>query len=223
MSFHRQMSPEDETILKRAAQEVRHGWAVNLGIGLPTLLPIYLPPDLHIVFHSENGVVGLDKPLEGGTPDHDIIDAGGRAYALKPGAACFDSVLSFTMIRGGRLDLVVLGSFQVSAAGDLANWMIPGKLTPGMGGGMELAQKARHVLIVSRHADKQGSPKLVEKCTLPLTAAACVGTLITERAVFRKKQGQLTLASLHPDHTVESALEGVNFNVPVQDKLEAWS
>jgi 3-oxoacid CoA-transferase B subunit len=222
MSFHRQLSPEDEIILKRAAREVRDSWTVNLGIGLPSLLPVYLPQNTQLTFHSENGIVGLGKPVEGGTPDYHVIDAGGRAYDMQDGAACFDSILSFTLIRGGRLDLAVLGSFEVAANGDLANWMIPGKLTPGMGGGMEVAQKARHVMIVSRHMDKEGKPKFVKSCSLPLTAAGCVGTLVTERAVFRRQNGKMTLASIHPDHTSDSALEGLDFNVPALEKMEPW-
>ena len=222
MSFNRQITEKDEIILKRAAQEVRNGQTVNLGIGLPTLLPVFLPKGADVMFHSENGSLGTGTPVENGTPDDPVIDAGGRSCALVPGAACFDSVMSFTIVRSGKLDLVVLGAFEVAVNGDLANWMIPGKSTPGMGGGMEVAQKAKRVLVVSHHLDKNGKPKLVSKCRLPLTAPRCVETLITERAVFRRKNGHLTLTSLHPDCTQEMALKDFDFDMPVERDLEEW-
>ena len=139
-----------------------------------------------------------------------------------PGAAFFDSLTSFAIVRGGNLDLAVLGAFEVSVSGDLANWKIPGKLTPGMGGGMELAQKANHVLVISHHLDKRGRGKLVPQCSLPLTAPACVGTLITERAVFRRVDGRMQLASVDPDFDRESALEGIDADVPSAENLEPW-
>jgi 3-oxoacid CoA-transferase B subunit len=219
----RKLSEQDEIILKRAALEVPDGETVNLGIGLPTLLPVYLPAGVRVMFHSENGFLGMGKPIPGGTPDDNIIDAGGRACALVPGAACFDSVMSFTIVRGGRLGLVVLGAFEVSSAGDLANWTIPGKSTPGMGGGMEIAQKAKRVMVVTSHFDKQGKPKFVKQCSLPLTAPSCVDTLVTERAVFRRRDGRMVLSSVNPGHTQKSALEGLDFDVPVQSELEAWA
>lgn len=197
---------EERIIARRAAAELRSGMVVNLGIGLPTRIPGVLPPGVDIAFHSENGFVGMGAPVPGGTPDDDVIDAGGQACSLVPGAACFDSLLSFAIVRGGNLDVAVLGAFEVSVTGDLANWMIPGKLTPGMGGGMELAQKARRVVVVSRHLDRRGRCKVVERCSLPLTAPRCVDTLITERAVLRRAEdGRLALVSVHPDHDVGSA------------------
>lgn len=222
MSFHRLLDAEDEAILRRAARELRPGTVVNLGIGLPTSLPRFLPPGLDVVFHSENGAVGLGEPLPGGTPDHDVIDAGGRAFTLVPGAACFDSALSFALVRGGRLDLAVLGAFEVSVSGDLANWKVPGRLTPGMGGGMELARKARRVLVLARHLDPRGRSRLVSRCSLPLTAPACVDALITGRAVFRMREGRLRLASAHPDHGVEGALRGLPPEVEPLPTLEPW-
>jgi len=215
-------STEEETILRRAALEIEDGSLVNLGIGMPTLLPRFLPNGLDVSFHSENGFVGMGPPLPGGTPDNDVIDAGGRASTLMPGAACFDSVTSFGIVRGGHLDLAVLGAFQIAVNGDLANWKIPGKLTPGMGGAMELAQKARHVLVISRHLDKYGKPKLLPACTLPLTAKGCVDTLITECAVFRYRNGQLRLTSVHPAHTVASVLQSIAAKVEVNAELEPW-
>jgi 3-oxoacid CoA-transferase B subunit len=222
MSIDRQLSGEERELLRRAAREVPRGALVNLGIGLPTFLPRFLPEDSQVVLHSENGFVGLGPPLDAPDPDHHVIDAGGRACTVQPGAAFFDSVMSFMIVRGGHLDLSVLGAFEVSLTGDLANWKIPGKLTPGMGGAMELAQKAKQVLVVSRHLDKKGRGKLVASCSLPLTAAACVDTLVTERALFRRQDGRMRLASVRPDLGVEQALEGVPADLPVNDPLEPW-
>jgi 3-oxoacid CoA-transferase B subunit len=222
MSYLKKMSPEDETIARRAAAELNDGELVNLGIGLPTFVARVLPPGVSVVFHSENGFVGMGAPLEDGTPDSPVIDAGGRACSLLPGAACFDSAMSFSIVRGGHLDVAILGAFEVSLAGDLANWMIPGRLTPGMGGGMELAQKARRVIVVSRHLDKHGRGKLVPACTLPLTARSCVSTLITERAVFRRLGGVMRLVAIHPAHSVESALEGMPSGLGLVGNLEHW-
>jgi len=225
----KKMSPEEEVIVRRAAREIidmaegsENGVLVNVGIGMPTFVPQFLPEGLPLTFHSENGFVGMGAPLEGGTPDSPVIDAGGRAVTLLKGAACFDSLHSFSILRSGRLDLAILGAFEVSVEGDLANWMIPGKLTPGMGGAMELAQKARRVLVVSRHLDKHGRGKLADACSLPLTAAKCVDSLITERAMFRMESGRMALVSVHPDHTVESAREGVPEAVSTADALEPW-
>lgn len=216
------MNRDIRTIAERAARELSPGMTVNLGIGLPTVIPAVLPENHGIVFHSENGFVGMGPPLDGGTPDHHVIDAGGRACTLVTGAACFDSLLSFAIVRGGRLDAAVLGAFEVGLDGSLANWMIPGKLTPGMGGGMELAQKARRVIVVSRHLDKKGQAKLVERCRLPLTASRCVNTFITERALFRRLEGEMTLCSVAPGHTLSAALEGIACNVAVVSSLEPW-
>jgi 3-oxoacid CoA-transferase subunit B len=218
------MTEQEEIILRRAARELRSGMVVNLGIGLPTKLAALLPPELDVIFHSENGLVGLGSPRPDGGPDDDVIDAGGQSCELLPGAACFDSVMSFAIVRGGHLDVAVLGAFEVSIAGDLANWTIPGKLTPGMGGGMELAQKARRVIVVSRHVDKAGRGKLVEHCSLPLTARQCVDTLITDRAVFRRSgsAGQLCLVSIHPKESRASVLGPLAVDVPVAEPLEPW-
>lgn len=216
------MSDAQKTIVSRAALELPPNGLVNLGIGMPTLIPLMLPPNHGIAFHSENGFVGVGAPLAGGTPDHDVIDAGGRASSLEVGASCFDSTMSFAIVRSGRLDAVVLGAFEVSVTGDLANWMIPGKLTPGMGGAMELAQKARRVIVLSRHTDKQGNAKLVQRCTLPLTAKGCVDTLITERALFRMKNKKMVLCSVAPQNTVADILNNLKADVCVLDNLEPW-
>jgi 3-oxoacid CoA-transferase B subunit len=218
----RELIPEEETLLTRAAREVEHGTFVNLGIGLPQYLPEFLPRGLDVTFHSENGFTGMGEGNPDGTPDSNIIDAGGRPCQVIKGAAFFDSLLSFTIIRGGNLDLAVLGAFEVGVNGDLANWKIPGKLTPGMGGGMELAQKANHVLVISHHIDKKGRAKLVNECSLPLTGKACVDTLVTDQAVFRLRDGRMTLTSVHPDHSPEAVLEPIDAEVPVASELEPW-
>lgn len=222
MSGGRVLDASELTIVRRAARELRAGTLANLGIGLPTFIPEHLPPGLDVLFHSENGFVGMGRARPGGTPDDDVIDAGGRACTVVPGAAFFDSALSFAIVRGGRLDLAVLGAFEVSARGDLANWKIPGRHTPGMGGAMELAAKARSVLVVSRHADRRGRPKLVERCTLPLTARECVDTLVTERAVFRRRDGRLRLASLAPGCSVEETVAGLPAGMEPCGDLEPW-
>lgn len=222
------MKPDQEVIVRRAAWELAElakkadgGILANLGIGMPTLIPSVLPEGLPIVFHSENGFIGMGPPVDK-TRDHEVIDAGGRAVSLLTGAAAFDSLLSFSIVRGGKLDVAVLGAFEVGINGDLANWMIPGKLTPGMGGGMELAQKARNVIVVSSHLDKHGNGKLKSECTLPLTAARCVNLMITERAVFRRIDGEMTLVSVAPGNTVDDAKEGMPAELAVAGKLEDW-
>lgn len=223
MSKPRQLDAAEETIVRRAGEELRTGMIVNLGIGLPTLVPAYLPDGVEPMFHSENGFIGMGPPLADGTPDHDVIDAGGQACELVKGGAFFDSLMSFAIVRGGNLDVAVLGAFEVSVEGDLANWKIPGKLTPGMGGAMELAQKANQVVIISRHLDRKGRPKIVEACSLPLTAHGCVDVMITERAVFRKRDGRLVLTSIHPDHTIDSVLGPIDVPIEVADPQEPWN
>ncbi len=173
-----------EKIAARAAQEVKPGNVINLGIGIPTLIPRYLPEGMPILVHSENGILGMGGPCSRGCEDRNLIDAGGTYVTIVPGAAFMDSALSFSLVRGGRLDLAFLGALEISRTGDLANWIIPGKYSPGIGGGMELAQKARRVIVTTTHTRRDGKPKILEKCTLPLTAKGCVSTIITELAVI---------------------------------------
>ncbi|MGF1571670.1 MAG: 3-oxoacid CoA-transferase subunit B [Sumerlaeia bacterium] len=216
------MIEQEEIIIKRAVKELTQGMLVNLGIGLPTMIPSILPAELNVTLHSENGFVGVGAPVAEGTPDHNVIDAGGRACTLQKGAACFDSSFSFALVRGGKLDVAILGAFEVALNGDLANWMIPGKLTPGMGGGMELAQKARKLIVLSRHSDKNGTPKLVETCSLPLTATQCVDLLITEKAVFECLNHQMTLVCVHPSTAKDQVLSEFSFQVPALEELRPW-
>lgn len=178
------MSGADDRMLRRAALEVRAGMTVNLGIGYPTRIVQYLEPGLAVCMHSENGIAGQGPALPYEQADRNLIDAGGAYVSTLPGTSFFDSATSFALVRGGRLDLTILGALQVGANGDLANWAIPGKFTPGVGGGMELAQKARRVVAVCTHLDKHGRSKIVPRCSLPLTAPACVDRVYTDMAVI---------------------------------------
>ena len=171
-------------MIGRAAREITPGMVVNLGIGLPTKVVNHLPADFPVCLHTENGLTGIGPTLSPEKADRNLIDAGGAYVSTVPGSAFFDSATSFAIVRSGRLDLTMLGAFEVSAAGDLANWKIPGKFSPGVGGGIELAQKARRVVVLTTHTDRAGNPKLKQTCALPLTARACVSRIFTDMAVI---------------------------------------
>lgn len=179
--------------LRRAAQELTPGLVINLGIGLPTRLPAYLDKADEVCLHSENGIMGVGATVVDSDADRNLIDAGGNYVSSLPGASFFDSATSFSIVRGGRLDLTIMGALQVAANGDLANWSVPGRFTPGVGGAVELAQKAARVVIVTSHRDKHGQPKIVERCSLPLTAARCVDRIYTDLAVIDIVDEQLCL------------------------------
>lgn len=194
-----------ETIARRVAREVRPGSLVNLGIGLPTLVATYVPPGLPAFFLTENGLIGIGPPPPPGMEDRNLVDAGGGFVSAFPGAASLDSTMTFGLIRGGHLDLTVLGGLQVDKEGHLANWMIPGKLVPGMGGAMDLVSGARRVIIAMIHTAK-GAPKIVEKCTLPLTSLRKISLVVTEMAVIEPTAEGLVLRERAPGVAVNDII-----------------
>ncbi len=189
-------------IAKRVAKELHDGDVVNLGIGLPTMVPQFIPEDIMVTIHSENGFTGLDSMAEDGKQDVDVIDSGGSYVTTLPRVNFFDTATSFGIIRGGHVDATVLGAMQVAENGDLANWIIPGKKVAGMGGAMDLVEGAKECIIAMTHTQK-GNPKILEKCTLPLTAEKCVNLIITEMGVMEVRPEGLVVTELHPDFTKE--------------------
>ncbi len=191
-----------EVIAKRVAKELKDGNVVNLGIGLPTLVPNYLPKDVELVLQSENGMLGMGPTPEAGSEDENLLNAGGGYITANTGASTFSSAQSFCIIRGGHVDATILGAMQVDEQGDLANWMIPGKLTPGMGGAMDLLIGAKYVILAMEHTAK-GAPKILKKCTLPLTAKGQVNKIVTEMGVMEITNKGIVLQEIHPEFTVE--------------------
>src|SRR3954462_12557389 len=192
-------------IARRVAQELRPGNLVNLGIGIPTLVANYVPKGLNVFFQSENGLIGTGPIPEQGMAHPLLTDAGGKAISALPGAAIFDSAMSFGLIRGGHVDVTVLGGLQVDAQGHLANWMIPGKMVPGMGGAMDLVSGAKRVIVAMWHAAK-GKSKIVQKCALPLTSARPVDLVVTDMAVIGFSRGRITLLETAPGGSVAEVM-----------------
>lgn len=207
-------------IAKRAAKEIKDGMIVNLGIGIPSLIPNHLPADIQVMFHAENGILGVGKSPEKGAEDPTLCNAGGFPVTTVPGASFFDSAIAFGMIRSGNVDLTVLGGLEVSEKGDLANWIVPGKRVPGIGGAMELAKKAKKVIVLMNHCNKYGEPKLLESCTLPLTAKACVSLVITDMAVIEVTDQGFLLKEVMAPYTVEEIKEKTAASLMVSECLQ---
>jgi acetate CoA/acetoacetate CoA-transferase beta subunit len=205
-------------IAKRIARELRSGMLVNLGIGIPTLVANYVPAEISVFFQSENGLIGTGPIPEEGMAHPTLTDAGGRPVSALPGACTFDSAMSFGLIRGGHLDMTVLGGLQVDGEGRLANWMIPGKMVPGMGGAMDLVTGAKRVVVAMQHTAK-GRPKIVKACSLPLTSVRPVDLVVTEMAVIGFPKGRATLLEVAPGISVGQVVEATEAPLTVPDHV----
>jgi acetate CoA/acetoacetate CoA-transferase beta subunit len=207
-----------DIIARRAARELRDGMLVNLGIGIPTLVAKYVPEGMHVFFQSENGLIGTGAPPEEGMAHPMLTDAGGRPVTALPGASTFDSAMSFGLIRGGHLDLTVLGGLQVDQTGQLANWTIPKKLIPGMGGAMDLVSGAKRVVVAMTHTAK-GAAKIVKQCTLPLTSTRRVDLVVTELAVIAFPEGRATLVETAPGVSTADVVAATKAELVIPEKV----
>lgn len=206
-----------EIIARRVALELKDGDLVNLGIGIPTLVADYVPQGINVLLHSENGFVGLGPAVE--PIDPDTVNAGGKPASIIPGGAAFDSAMSFAIVRGGHLAMTVLGALEVDQQGSLANWMVPGKLVPGMGGAMDLVAGAKKVIVAMEHTAKDGSPKILKACTLPLTGKEVVDMIVTNLAVFHIADGVLLLSELAAGVTLEQIRQSTGADFLVSPQL----
>ncbi|MAU40368.1 MAG: succinyl-CoA--3-ketoacid-CoA transferase [Kordiimonas sp.] len=208
-----------EQMAERAAQELRDGFYVNLGIGIPTLVANFIPEGMHVTLQSENGMLGMGPFPYEGEEDPDLINAGKQTITELPQTSYFSSADSFGMVRGGHIDLSILGAMQVAQNGDLANWMIPGKMVKGMGGAMDLVAGVKRVVVIMDHNARDGSPKLLKACDLPLTGQGVVDMIISDVGVFEIKEGRLTLIQLAPDVTVEDVKERTEADFTIAEGL----
>jgi 3-oxoacid CoA-transferase subunit B len=209
-----------EIIARRAAKELRDGYYVNLGIGIPTMVANYVDPGIEVILQSENGMLGVGPYPIAGEEDPDLINAGKETISELPGSAYFSSADSFAMIRGGHIDLSILGALEVDQQGNLANWMVPGKMLKGMGGAMDLVASARRVIIAMEHATRRGEPKILETCTLPLTGLKVVDTIITELAVIQVTASGLVLEEIAPSTTVDEVRRLTGATLAVREPLQ---
>lgn len=212
-----------EQMARRAAEEIENGNIVNLGFGIPQAAAAYIPEEKTVFFHAENGVLGAGGPAEKGKEDADLVDAGCVPITVVPGASYFDSANSFALVRSGKLDITILGALEVAENGDLANWIVPGAIVPGMGGAMDLARHARKVIAVTTHTDKKGNPKIKERCELPLTATACVSLIITDIAVIKVEERGLVLKEIFEGNTIEDVISKTGAKLIVEEPIRVIS
>ncbi|MDR2731513.1 MAG: 3-oxoacid CoA-transferase subunit B [Treponema sp.] len=213
------MTDVKSVIAARAAKELKDGDVVNLGIGIPTLVVNFLPPGVDIILQSENGIMGMGPTPSAGEVNMDIVNAGGQPVTVKTGAAFFDSATSFGIIRGGHVDATILGALEVDEKGNLSNWIVPGKMIPGMGGAMDLVAAAKKVIIAMTHT-QTGTPKILKNCTLPYTALGVVDMIITEMGVMEITSGGLVLTELHPEFTIEQIKEATGAKLIISPYLK---